>query len=325
MTTRRVRELPVRDLRMRVIEEGSGPLVLLCHGFPETSWSWRHQITALAAAGYRVVAPDQRGYGGTMGPCDPEHCDLVSLTADLVALVEALGESRCHLVGHDFGALLAWHAAALRPDVFRTVACLSVGFPSFLTGNRPPLEILRERTGGAFHYLLYFQDPYLADAELGGDVRGALAKIFWASSGSAPTEAAITFRPTLGPRTSLLDQTPTPPPGALAWLSENDLDQYAAAFSARGFSGPLSWYRALDRTWAALGDHRGDPVTVPALYVVGTRDEVYATTQGLLARMQRAVPNLREVITLDGCGHWTQQERPAEVSGALVKFLEAEN
>lgn len=306
---------------MAVTEQGAGPLVLLCHGFPETSWSWRHQQQALAQAGLRTVAPDLRGYGATTGPARPDQCDVVSLTDDLVALVEALGGGPCHLVGHDFGALLSWHAAALRPDVFRSVASLSVGFPSFLTGPVPPLAILADRMGGAFHYILYFQEPGIAEAEMEADVRGALAKIFWASSGEAPEEVSITFQPTPLGRTTLLAETPLPPPGAMPWLTDEDLGAYVSAFSARGFSGPLSWYRAMDLGWRNLGQRRSAKVTVPALYIVGTHDVVYRTTGGLLARMKDAVPGLDRIVTLEGCGHWTQQERPEEVASELVEFF----
>jgi pimeloyl-ACP methyl ester carboxylesterase len=323
MRPRRHFTLPVRDLEMSVTEQGEGPLVLLCHGFPETSWSWRHQQQALADAGYRSAAPDLRGYGATIGPARPEQCDVVSLTQDLVALVEALGGGPCHLVGHDFGALLSWHAAALRPDVFRTVTCLSVGFPSFLTGPVPPLALLAERMGSAFHYILYFQQRGAAEAELEADVRSTLAKIFWASSGEAPDAASVTFQPTTTGRSTLLADTPLPGPGAMPWLADEDLDVYEAAFSARGFGGPLSWYRAMDIGWSNLGNNRAAKVTVPALYIAGTRDVVYRTTRGLLARMKDAVPNLQPIVTLDGCGHWTQQERPAEVSAALVAFLDS--
>ena len=256
MTPVRRFTLEVRDLQMAVTEQGDGPLVLLCHGFPETSWSWRHQQQALADAGYRAVAPDLRGYGATVGSARPDQCDVVSLTDDLVALVEALGCTHCHLVGHDFGALLSWHAAALSPDVFRTVACLSVGFPSFLTGPVPPLAILADRMGGAFHYILYFQQVGVAEAELEADVRSTLAKIFWASSSDAPQAASVTFQPTASGRSTLLADTPLPPPGALPWLPKDDLDAYDAAFSARGFAGPLSWYRAMDISWKNLGDRR---------------------------------------------------------------------
>lgn len=323
MMSRRDRVLAVRDLQMRIVEEGEGPLVLLCHGFPESSLSWRRQMPALAAAGYHAVAPDLRGYGGTLGPARPGDCDIVSLAADLVGLVEALGETRCHLVGHDFGALLAWHAAALRPDVFRTVSCLSVGFPSFLTGPRPPLEVLRERVGGAFHYILYFQNVGEAEAELEADVRGALARIYWASSGEAPAAAAVTFQATATGRSTLLADTSLPPPHAMSWLGVGELDAYSEAFGIRGFAGPLAWYRAMDLGWEALGDRRSAKVLVPALYIVGDRDVVYATTQGLLSRMKERVPNLDRIVVLEGCGHWTQQERPAEVSSALVEFLAA--
>lgn len=321
MPGRRESLVYVRDLSMRVVEEGQGDLVLLCHGFPETSWSWRHQQRSLAEAGFRTVAPDLRGYGGTTGPAGPEDCDIVSLAADLVALVEALGQSSCHLVGHDFGALLAWHAAALHPDVFRSVACLSVGFPSFLTGPRPPLQVLAERGGDAFHYIRYFQTPGVAEAELEADVRGALRRIFWASCGEVDDEGAALFQASPPSRRNLLGGFDPPPSGAMAWLTPTDLDVYVSAFEERGFSGPLAWYRAMDRSWEALGEARAAKVEVPALYVAGLRDDVYRSTSGLLSRMREWVPHLEGVVTLEGCGHWTQQERPEEVSAALGEFL----
>ncbi len=323
MHHRREHLLPVRDLVMRVLEEGEGPLVLLCHGFPEGAVSWRRQMSDLADAGFRAVAPDLRGYGKTMGPATPELCDVVSLTEDLVALVEALGEKRCLLVGHDFGALLSWHAASLRPDVFRAVACLSVGFPSFLVGPRAPLEVLRGKFPETFYYICWFQEPGRAEAELQADPRQALAKIFYASSGEAPDSAKITFLAGPPGRTTLLGDTPAPQ-SLPSWLTEADLDLYASAFTERGFAGALAWYRAMDRSWERLGrglDPAAARVEVPALYVVGDQDEVFKSTKGLLSRMKEAVPRLEGVVTLEGCGHWTQQERPAEVSRALVDFL----
>lgn len=323
MRHRRDRLLPVRDLVMHILEEGEGPLVLLCHGFPEGAVSWRRQISDLAEGGFRAVAPDLRGYGKTVGPATPELCDIVSLTADLVALVEALGETHCLLVGHDFGALLSWHAASLRPDVFRAVACLSVGFPSFLVGSRPPLEVLEAKFSETFHYICWFQEPGRAEAELEADPRGTLAKIFYASSGEAPEAARMTFLPGPPGRTTLLGDTPAPP-HLPSWLTEADLDLYASGFAERGFGGALAWYRAMDRSWERLGrglDPAAARVEVPALYVVGDRDEVFRSTSGLLSRMKEAVPRLEGIVTLEGCGHWTQQERPAEVSRALLDFL----
>jgi len=304
----------VRDLDLRWIEQGRGPLVLLCHGFPECSWSWRHQLPALAAAGFRAVAPDLRGYGDTVGPTAPHDCDAVALSEDLVALVQALGHTSALLVGHDFGALLAWHAAVLRPELFRAVACLSVGYPTFLTGARPPMEILRERTGQDFHYILYFQEPGVAEKELEADVRRTLLAVFWASSGEG-AQAGAPF--VAGTRSRFLEGIPARMP---SWLAEEDLDVYVRAFERSGFGGPLSWYRAFDIGWQRLGDRRGADVEVPALFMAGAIDPVLASTGGLLARMRTRVRHLEQSIVLDGCGHWIQQERPKEVSAALVDF-----
>jgi len=301
---------------MHWLEQGSGPLVLLCHGFPECSWSWRHQIAALAGARFRAVAPDLRGYGDTSGPARPQDCDVVSLTDDLVALTAALGEQHAVLVGHDFGALLAWHAAALRPDVFASVACLSVGYPSFLTGRRPPLEVLKERVGESFHYILYFQEAGVAEAELEADVRSTLLSILWESSGEA-VEAGKPFL--AGARSRFLEGMAASA-RLPAWLTEADLDVYVRAFERTGFAGALAWYRAFDLGWHELADRRTAKVEVPALFMAGSLDPVLASTTGLLSRMRQWVPALEDTIILEGCGHWIQQERAREVSDALVSF-----
>ena len=322
MPARRERRLQVRDLDLHLLEEGEGPLVLLCHGFPETARCWDRQLRDLAEAGLRAVAPDLRGYGATRGSASHAECDVVSLTEDLVALVHALGEEDCVLVGHDFGALLSWHAASLRPDVFRAVACLSVGFPSILAGPRAPLEVLRRKYSGSFFYIVHFQEPGVAEAELDADPRASLARIVWANSAEAPADLEAAFLPGVAPRATLFGGVEVPD-GLPSWLDPAAFEEDAADFARTGFAGALAWYRAMDRSWERLGrgvDPRAARVEVPALYVVGDRDIVHRTTGSLVARMREAVPRLEEPLVLAGCGHWTQRERPCEVSAALVDF-----
>jgi pimeloyl-ACP methyl ester carboxylesterase len=306
-----------RDLDVACLEAGDGPLVLLCHGFPELGFSWRHQLPALAEAGFHAVAPDLRGYGGTVGEASPDTCAFDNLIKDLEAIVHALGEARAFLVGHDFGAFLAWHAAACRPDLFSRVACLSVPYPTFLMGPEPPTAILRARAGEGSHYILYFQDPGPAEAELEADVGTSLARIYAEATAEAPgaferMEAGAGFLDT-APKVS----------GPPAWLGEEDFAVYVDAFTRRGFAGPLAWYRAVDLSWERLSAWRTARVEQPALFLVGERDPILEPTTGLRRRMPEMIPRLRGQVVLPDCGHWLQQEQPEATNRALIEFLHA--
>jgi len=316
--------IDTNGLRMHIVEQGTGPLALLCHGFPECWYTWRHQLAALAVAGYRAVAPDQRGYGQTTRPDAPEAYTLLHLVGDVVGLLDALGEERTVVVGHDWGATVAWHAALLRPDRVRAVVALSVPYVPHgpVSGPRasgPPTAAMRRAYGDAF-YQLYFQEPGVAEAELGRDVRATLRRLLYSLSGdAAPGER---WQPVLpGPGAGLLAATVDPaalPP----WLSEADLDVYAAAFADSGFGGGLNWYRNVDRNGELLAAYSGAPISQPALFLRGDRDPTLDDpgVPKRLARQAEVVPRLREVI-LAGCGHWVAEERAAEVSTAILGFL----
>ncbi len=304
-------------IRMHVAEAGEGPLVLLCHGFPESWYSWRHQLQALAAAGYRAVAPDMRGYGGTDRPADPAQYTLLHLVGDMVGLLDALGGRQAVIVGHDWGAPVAWHAALLRPDRFRGVVGLSVPFRPRGSG-RPTSGM--PQTAVEWFYQLYFQQPGIAEAELQRDVRATIRGVLFGASGDSAGAGDFTMVPRSG---GFLDRLPDPG-HAPSWLTESDIEFYVSEFERTGFTGGLNWYRNIDRSWELLGAFAGAQVTVPALYVVGDRDLVY-TFKGmerLLANLATLVPGLRETVVLPGCGHWTQQERPEEVSDRLIGFLQ---
>jgi pimeloyl-ACP methyl ester carboxylesterase len=316
------REVQVGGLRMHVAEQGaSGPLVVLLHGFPETWYSWRHQLGALADAGFRAVAPDQRGYGRTGGPEDAERYTLLDLVGDVIGLIDALGGEPAIVIGHDWGAPVAWHTALLRPDRVAGVAGLSVPFTPRLPVS--PMDAWREAFGDRF-YQVYFQEPGVAEAELEADVTETMRRLLIGASGDRPEADPDGERlpagvlPEGGGFLDVLRATDDLPP----WLTPDDLDAYVAEFERTGFTGGLNWYRNQDRNWALLAPWQGAVVTPPALYVVGTRDPVFVFPgmDQLLPNLRMFVPDLRETVLLDGCGHWTQQERPGEVSERLVAF-----
>jgi pimeloyl-ACP methyl ester carboxylesterase len=304
---------------MHLAEAGAGPLVVLCHGFPESWYSWRHQLTALAQAGYRAVAPDMRGYGQTDRPEAIDKYSLLHLVGDIVGLVEALGESTAIVAGHDWGAPVAWHAALLRPDVFRGVIGLSV--PYRPRGAVQPTTVMPQ-TPDALFYQLYFQEPGVAEADLERDPREAMARILVGASGDG-IRGGAGVSPMVRRRGGGFVDRSSPQPVLPPWLTEADLAFYAAEFARTGFRGGLNWYRNIDRNWELLGGFKGAKVTVPALFVAGDRDLVVAFPgmDKVLATLATMVPRLHKSIMLPGCGHWTQQERPAEVNAAILDFL----
>lgn len=323
MNQLRHRTVEANGLSMHIAEQGEGPLVLLCHGFPETWYSWRHQLPALAAAGFRVVAPDLRGCGATAGPPEIDRYTLLHLVGDMVSLLDALDAGTAVIVGNDWGATLAWQAALMRPDRFHAVAAFGVpmmGPPPMAPGKLFP------QTEEALFYTLYFQAPGVAEAEFERDIRMTLRKILVAASGDAGPRQANDGTPNpfgmVSRAQGLL--APLPDRAALpAWLTEADLDVLEKAFSARGFRGGLNLYRNLDRNWELQRSLNGLPVTVPALYMVGERDAGLGIPgmRQIISDMPHLVPRLTGTIEVPGCGHWIQQERPDTVNATLLRFL----
>jgi pimeloyl-ACP methyl ester carboxylesterase len=315
------RFIETNGIRMHIAEQGSGPLVLLCHGFPESWYSWRHQIGTLADAGFHVVAPDMRGYGQTEAPEAIDQYTLLHLVGDMVGVLDALGVETAVIAGHDWGAPVAWHAALLRPDRFRAVIGLSV--PYRPRGKVRPTTVM-PRTNDAEFYQLYFQKPGVAEADLEADVRASVRGMLLRVSGEgAASSGGFAMVPLAGGmRARNSGEAPAPLPG---WLTEADVDFYAGEFTRTGFRGGLNWYRNIDRNWEILAPFAGAKVTVPALYVVGERDLVLAFPGAaeMVANLPAVVPKLQETIKLPGCGHWTQQERPEAVNAAMIKFLRA--
>ena len=289
------RIVETNGVALRVIEAGErgAPLVVLAHGFPELAYSWRHQIPALARAGYHVLAPDQRGYGGSSRPDAVEDYDIHALTGDLVALLDSEVGGRVDqavFIGHDWGAMVVWHAALLHPERVRAVAGLSV--PPIPRARSRPTQRWREKFGDDF-YMLRFQEPGLADAEMEADVAATMRGMF----------------------AGLIDGDALLPD----WISADEFDYYVTEFGRTGFTGALNWYRNYDRNWESTPQLTGAQTNAPALFIGGTADPVGPTMSPARAREVVAGPYTEKWI--DGAGHWVQQERPDEINRILLAFL----
>lgn len=273
-------------IRMHVIEEGSGYPVLLLHGFPELWYSWRHQLPVLAAAGFRAIAPDMRGYGDTDKPYPIEAYTIQELEADLVGLLDALEVERCAVVGHDWGSIITWHLALSRPDRFERIVSLNVPFSP--RSDVRPTERFKQVTDGRFNYILAFQPEGVAEARMDADVRGSLDGMMKRISAD---------------------------PG---FISPEEFEVFVSAFERGGFRCPINYYRNFDRNWETTAHLAGRKVEQPTLMIIADKDPILRP-EGAVG-MERHIPNLRKVYIQD-CGHWTQQERHEEVNQALIEFL----
>ena len=313
------RDVQTNGLNMHIAEAGEGPLVILCHGFPESWYSWRHQLRALSDAGFHVVAPDQRGYGRTDAPPNIDDYTIFNLVGDIVGLVDALGEEKAVVVGHDWGSPVAWNCALIRPDIFEAVASLSV--PMTPRGSRPPLVMAKELFGDRFFYQLYFQTPGVAEHELRNDVAKTMRKMLVGASGSLNRRNMFEASDQQPPDTSfMLERMPDPGDDLPDWLTSEDIDFYTAEFERAGFRGGLNWYRNIDRNWVLSGALQGLQIEQPAFFMAGDRDVVPFSEQ-ILQGMKVAVPGLVDVKILPEIGHWTQQEAPDAVNEGLLGFL----
>ncbi len=314
MTEIKHRTVKTNGINMHIAEAGEGPLVLLLHGFPELWYSWRHQLPALADAGYHAVAPDLRGYGGTDAPPEIADYSMRKMTADVAGLVDALGEGQAVVVGHDWGSPIAWQSAILYPERFRAVAGLSV--PFLPRGPMPPLQMMRKVFANNFFYMIYFQEPGVAEAELEADPHRSLRTFFFSASKDAPPGAGMMGKPK---DARFLDGMPDPGDKLPDWLTREDVDYYAGEFRRTGFRGGLNRYRNMDMDWQDLKALSGAQVQQPAAFIAGKSDGVLLMAP--LDGMKANVPNLRKTVIIPDCGHWTQQEKPAEVNKELIGFL----
>ncbi|KQU82050.1 epoxide hydrolase [Ensifer sp. Root31] len=317
------RLVDANGIRLNFLEAGEGPAVLLCHGFPETAYAWRHQVAALAAAGFHAIAPDMRGYGKSSRPDEVDQYTLFHLAGDMVGLLDTLGVENAIIVGNDWGASVAWQAVLLRPDRFTGV--VAIGVPMMSQPPAPPTQIF-PKTADALFYALYFQEPGVAEAEFERDVALTLRKLMFAASGEAgPRDDDRTPNPfgMVSKRDGLLASLPVPAK-LPDWIGDAEFENFVHAFRQSGFSGGLNYYRNLDRNWALQSCLKGKLVDVPAVYLMGERDTGLAIPgmRAIIAEMPRLVPKLVDTIFLPDCGHWVPQERPDDVSTAIIRFAQ---
>jgi pimeloyl-ACP methyl ester carboxylesterase len=321
-----VSRITLGDVTLDVHEAGdpANPTVLLCHGFPELAYSWRHQFRALADAGYHVLAPDQRGYGRSSNPPDVGAYGITQLTGDLNALLDHYGKDQAVFVGHDWGALIVWESAKLHPHRVRAVVGVSVPFVQW---PGAPTQLFDMIYGDRFFYMLYFQQVGPAERELEADVRTTMASVLFGASGTgfaARDTSSAELPPMAG--TGFLTMMPAVPalplPGPEGpWLTNADLDVYTDGFTASGFFGPVSYYRNLDANYDLVKGLPASLLSMPSYFIAGYQDPVLAMDPGGAERMAAALPDFRGHTLIPGAGHWTQQEAPAAFNRALLAFL----
>jgi pimeloyl-ACP methyl ester carboxylesterase len=312
-----LRTVAANGINLRIAEMGKGPLVIFLHGFPESWYSWRHQLPALAKAGYHAVAPDMRGYGKSDKPAAVEDYDIQHLTGDVVGLIDALGEKTAVVVGHDWGSIIAWNCLLLHPDRFTALVAMSVPYGG--RGAVSPLETMKKNFGENFYYVLYFQEPGVAEAEFDADPRGILSRLYLSPDSprdpptvTDPKRVAGGWIPRLGPTKGL-------PP----WLAQADLDYYVNEFKQAGFRGGINYYRNFHRNWETTPQLAGATIAQPVLFIAGAQDGVIrrASAEQLTRTMSPVAMDLRGVKLFPGAGHWVQQERAGETNEVIIQFL----
>ena len=301
----------------------ANPSIVLCHGFPELAHSWRHQMQPLADAGFHVIAADARGYGHSSAPTGVDAYGIEQLTGDQFGLLDHFGKHDAIFVGHDWGSMVVWECARLRPERVRAVVGVSVPQVEW---PGPPIQLMRMVYGDRFFYILYFQQVGPPETELGADPRRTMAMVLYGASGesTAGREMPTELPPMEG--TGFLTQMSEPP--ALpymgpegAWLSAADLDMYAAEFAHSGFFGPVSWYRNMDANSAVSAGLGPDRLTMPSYFITGDADVVRLMDPTGPERMRATLPDYRGETIIPGAGHWTQQEAPNAFNAALLGFL----
>ena len=314
------RMVETNGIKLRVAEAGSGPLVILIHGWPESWYSWRHQIPAIAAAGYHVIAPDMRGYGKSDKPAAVEDYDIHHTTADITGLIDAMGQEKAILIGHDWGAIVTWNTALLHPD--RVSAMIAMSVPNGGRGSAAPTVGMKaaNANGENFYYILYHQEPGVAETEYDSDPRGLLSRLYASNDTprdpptiTDPKRSAGGWIPRLGKPKTL--------PG---WLKQEDLDYLVGEFSEAGFRGGVNYYRNMDRNWETTPQLNGATIKVPVGFLAGVDDIVIrgAKEPMLQAQMARVAEDLRSVKLVPGAGHWIQQEKPEETNAFVLAFLQ---
>ncbi len=312
------RTVAVNGVELHVHEAGEqgAPVVVLSHGFPELGYSWRHQMVPLADAGYHVLAPDQRGYGRSSRPDAITDYDITHLTDDLLGLLDDVGASDAVFVGHDWGAFIVWNMSLLHPDRTRGVCGMSVPFAP--RGPMPPVQLMRQMFADNFFYIVYFQEPGVADAELSADPERTMRRLLCGTkldNAADPNALAEAFA---NDGRGFVERMPDPE-GLPDWLTQAELDHYVEEFRHSGYTGGLNWYRNFDRNWELTPQLAGAKVTVPSLFIGGAQDPVLVMMP--VTTMDGWLEDHRGTVLVDDAGHWVQQEKPAEVNAALLTFL----
>jgi pimeloyl-ACP methyl ester carboxylesterase len=308
------RTVVANGIRLAVTEAGNGPAVVLCHGFPEIAYSWRRQVPALAAAGYRAIAPDLRGYGGSERPAAIEAYDIHHLTGDLVGLLDALDLERAVFVGHDWGGVLVWHMPLLHRA--RVAGVIGVNTPYFPRPSGPPIAIMRALYGDNY-YMVHFQEPGPADAALAKDVPRVFRQLMRTPLPQEEFRAAVAEK-TGGGMPNMIQMIEREAYPGRPLLSAEELAVYVETFTRTGFTGGLNWYRNLDRNWETTPQLDGAPIDVPSLMITAEHDPVLRPE--LADAMRGFVPDL-EVVMIRDCGHWTPHEKPDELNRTMLDWL----
>jgi pimeloyl-ACP methyl ester carboxylesterase len=310
------RTVRTNGINMHVAEVGVGKPVVFVHGFPELWRSWRKQMPVVAEAGYRAVAPDMRGYGQTDAPAPITDYDVHHLCGDLCGLLDDLGVDKAFFVGHDWGAWAMWFMTLLHPD--RVAALVNISVPYSPRGDAPPMKRAKEIFGDIFFYQLYFQDVGPADTELAKDVRRTVLKFAWSVSGEAGQPDVRSLIARKVGEGGFLDML-SDPPHALEWFTDEDLNYFVEEFERTGYTGALNWYRNIDRNWETTPQLDGAKPTQPVLFIAGTNDPVIRMVPP--EPMRETVPNLKDIVLVEGAGHWIHMEQPEPVNEAILGFL----
>ena len=313
----RLRTVEANGIKLRIAEMGKGPLVIFLHGFPESWYSWRHQLPAVAKAGFHAVAPDLRGYGKSDKPANVDDYDIRHLTADVTGLIDALGEKTAVVVGHDWGSLVAWNAVLLHPDRFTGLVAMSVPYGGRAASS--PLETMKKTFGDNFYYILYFQEPGVAEAEFDKNPRAILSRLYLSPDSPREPPEITDPKRSAGGWIGRMGA----PKGLPSWLTQADLDYYVNEFTASGFRGGINFYRNFHRNWEITPELADRKVSQPTTFIAGDKDGVIrgATAEQLTNNMSRVVTDFRGVTLIPGVGHWVQQEKPEETNAAILAFL----
>lgn len=300
--------IPVNEVVLEVFEAGqqnSGKPIILCHGFPEHAFSWRHQIAALAATGYHVIVPNQRGYGNSSRPTEVTEYDIEHLTGDLIALLDHYGYEDASFVGHDWGANVVWSLALLHPE--RVNKIINLALPYQERGEQPWIEFMETIFGGDFYFVHFNRQPGVADAIMNKNAFQFLRNIFRKNVPPTPPE----------PGMLMINLARAEKPLGEPLMDDNELSVFVSAFESSGFTGSINWYRNLDRNWHLLADVN-PIIRQPTLMIYGEQDMIPKSEN-----LKNIVPNL-DIVSLD-CGHWIQQEKPEETTQAILKWLKQQN